>query len=405
METCDASGSRHVSALQWQAHPEGVPARRIVIVVGSLAAGGAERVAATMANAWRNAGDEVWLVSTYLGAREAAYPLHPGVSVVFLAAALSGPSWSPWPPALKKAWALRKLLQSVKPDVVISFLTNVNVLTIVACANSAVPLIVSERTDPLHDPELPRALRAARALCYRRADALVVQSAAAARRYVARLRGVTRMAVIGNPLPTELATSVTRATQGGTGGCVVALGRLTREKGYARLIAAFARAFSDDASWQLRIWGDGPLRGELTSLVERLGLTDRVSLCGLTDRPWAVLASGQIFALTSDYEGFPNAMLEAMALGLPCVAFDCPTGPRELADDGRTALLIPPGDVTAFAGALRELASNDALRKSLGERAAAHVRERFSQGSVMAEWDALIAEVMGAHQMVRPHRA
>ena len=369
---------------------------RIVIVVGSFAAGGAERVAATMANAWLERGHEVWLVSTYLGgAGAAAYPLDPKVSVVLLSEGISDRGTSLWPATLRKIRTLRRLLLSIAPDVIISFLTNVNVLTILAHANSGIPLIISERTDPLHDSELPRALRVARILCYRFADALVVQSSAAAERYGARLRRVSRMTVIHNPLPAELAASPRRARQEGEGGCVVAMGRLTSEKGYPRLIEAFADALGDESAWQLRIWGEGPLRDELQSRVERLRLTDRVQLCGLTDQPWAALAAGQIFALSSEYEGFPNAMLEAMALGLPCIAFDCPSGPRELADGGRAAMLVPCGDVPALAAGLRELARDRELRSTRGARAATFVRSQFAQSSVMAQWDALIEEVVG----------
>jgi len=386
-----------VSTAPRSRHPNGTPraTRRIVIVVGSLAAGGAERVAATLANAWLNRGHEVWLVSTYLGACAAAYLLRPGVSVVLLSAAMSGHGFAPGLATLRKIRVLRRLLLNIKPDVVISFLTNVNVLTIIAHANSGIPLIISERTDPLHDSELPRALRIGRSLSYRFANALVVQSTAAAQRYGARLPGASRMTVIHNPLPAELAASTTRARQDGEGGTVMAMGRLTPEKGYSRLVEAFASGLGDDRAWQLRIWGDGPLREDLQSLVDRLQLTDRVQLCGLTDQPWASLAGGQIFVLSSEYEGFPNAMLEAMALGLPCVAFDCPSGPRELADGGRAAILIAPGDVRALATALRELASDRELRRTLGARGAAFVRSEFAEAAVMADWDALIEEVTG----------
>src|SRR4029077_8681457 len=171
-----------------------------------------------------------------------------------------------------------------------SFLTNVNVLTIVAHANSRIPLIISERTDPLHDAALPRALRIRRRPCYRFADPLVVQSTAAAQRYRARLRGVARMTVIHNPLPGELAASPRRARQDGEGGCLVAMGRLAPEKGYAKLIEAFASALGNDRTWQLRIWGDGPLRDELQGRVDRLQLNGRIRLCGLTDQPWVALA-------------------------------------------------------------------------------------------------------------------
>jgi glycosyltransferase involved in cell wall biosynthesis len=369
--------------------------RRIVIVVSSIATGGAERVAATLANAWVERGCDVWLVATYLGPRVVSYPLHPNVSVRFLSETTFRSRQPRSPRVLKKTRALRGILLTIRPDVVISFLTNVNVLTIIARASSGIPLIISERTDPLHDPELPLTLRLARAVSYRFADALVVQTAAAARRYGAQLRGVARMTVIHNPLPAELAAAATRARQDGAGGCMIAMGRLTAEKGYPKLIQAFADALGDDPAWQLRIWGDGPLRDEVQGVVDRLQLADRVKLCGLSKQPWTELAAAQIFALSSAYEGFPNAMLEAMALGLPCVAFDCPSGARELADGGRAARLVPCGDVAALAAALQELARDRDLRSTLGARAASFVRSQFAQASVMADWDALIEEVIG----------
>lgn len=367
--------------------------RRIAILVGSLAAGGAERVAVTMANAWRERGNDVWLIATYLGTCESAYPLDAGVFRVLLAESLTAPGVIRYPVTLRKLRALRQLLAGIKPDVIISFLTNVNVLAIAARGFSGVPLIVSERTDPLNDRALPRVLRAVRALCYPFADAVVIQSETAARRYGASLRGIARVAVIPNPLPARLQSSTVRASHEGVGGCVVAMGRLAPEKGFARLIEAFASAFQG-SPWQLRIWGEGPLRGELENFVAARQLTERVRLCGPTARPWDALAEGQIFALSSEYEGFPNAMLEAMALGLACVAFDCPSGPRELADGGRAAVLVPAGDVAMLASALRELGGDPGRRRALGAHAAAFVRRQFTEASVMANWDALIGELM-----------
>ncbi|MBV9620541.1 MAG: glycosyltransferase family 4 protein [Gammaproteobacteria bacterium] len=362
-----------------------------MIVVGSFAAGGAERVAATLANAWQARGAQVWLVSTYLGTQEPAYVLHPGVTSLELGSLLRGEMRRRAP--LRKLLSLRALLRRLQPDVIVSLLSNVNVLTLLAGAGLRVPVIVSERTDPLHDPELPWSLRLARALTYRFADALVVQTAAAARRYAARLSGVRRLAVIHNPLPAELASSELRAAQEGTGGCIVAMGRLTPEKGFSRLIGAFASAFGSRSSWSLRIWGEGPLRARLQAQVEELRLDGRVELCGLTTRPWEALASGQIFVLSSAYEGFPNAMLEAMALGLACVAFDCPSGPQELAEAGACAWLVPPGDVAALGAAMLSLAEDPGRRAALGTRAAARVRERFALPAVVTQWEALIEQV------------
>jgi GalNAc-alpha-(1->4)-GalNAc-alpha-(1->3)-diNAcBac-PP-undecaprenol alpha-1,4-N-acetyl-D-galactosaminyltransferase len=368
--------------------------RRIVIVVGSMNAGGAERVAATMANAWVERGREVWLVSTYLGPRVIGYGLDPRVSLLCLSEAITHRSTLRWAAPLRKIPALRRLVSAIAPDVVVSFLTNVNVLVIAALARSGIPLIVSERVDLAADVELPWLLWLARALLYPFADALVVQTATVALRYRARLRGVPRIAIIGNPLPGELSTSGARARQDGTGGCVVAMGRLTAQKGFAGLIEAFHRALGENGLWRLQIWGDGPLRPDLQRLIDELHLADRVQLCGVTSEPWSVLAAAQIFALSSKYEGFPNAMLEAMAVGLPCVAFDCPSGPRELADGGDAAIIVKPGDVDMLAKALRDLAGDREGRCQLGARAAVFVRRAFSEASVMDAWDTLINEVI-----------
>lgn len=368
--------------------------RRIVILIGSMARGGAERVAATLANAWSDAGREVWLISTYLGDRVTGYPLRPKVSVVRLFDRVRrGKRWR-WFDGLRKAVALRRMVRAIRPDVVLSFLTNVNVLTLAALGSARFPLIVSERTDPAADVELSRTLRMARVLTYPFADALVVQTAAAAERYAARLRRVTRIEIIHNPLPQELDDSPLRAQHEGTGGRVIAVGRLSPEKGFDSLIEAYGSALCSDSSWSLQIWGDGPLHSELTQLVEKLQLRGRVQFCGATTQPWVALAAAQIFVLSSTYEGFPNAMLEAMAVGLPCVAFDCPSGPRELADGGSAAIIVPAGDVSQLALALRRLAADREGRRALGERAAAHVRRAFGEQRVIKDWDRLIDELL-----------
>lgn len=369
-------------------------ARRIVILIGSTARGGAERVAATLANAWSDAGREVWLVSTYLGERVTGYPLRPKVSVVHLFDVVRrGKRWR-WFDGLRKAIALRRVVRTIRPDVVLSFLTNVNVLAIGALRSTRVPLIVSERTDPAADAELSLTLRMARVLAYPFADALVVQTAAAAQRYAARLRRIARIEVIHNPLPRELDDSSLRAHQEGMGGRIIAMGRLSPEKGFDSLIEAFGSAFASDSPWSLQIWGEGPLHSELTHLIAKLRLQGHVQLCGATTQPWVALAAAQIFVLSSKYEGFPNAMLEAMAVGLPCVAFDCPSGPRELADGGSAAIIVPAGDTRELALTLCQLAADREARRALGERAAGHVRRAFGERLVIKDWDRLFDELL-----------
>jgi glycosyltransferase involved in cell wall biosynthesis len=348
-----------------------------------------------MANAWSQEGREVWLVSTYLEERADGYPLHPGVSKIYLADSLRHKGGRGFT-VLRKAQALRSLVRKIRPDVVVSFLTNVNILAILALMKLRIPLIVSERVDPSAELELNRLLRWARAVLYPVADAIVVQTDVVARQYARLLRSPARIDVIPNPLPRELDAWPARARQKDRGGCVIAMGRLTSQKGFAGLIKAYAEALGQDDSWRLEIWGRGPLHADLTRRVAELRLESRVRLCGETTQPWTVLATAQIFVLSSEYEGFPNAMLEAMAVGLPCIAFDCPSGPRELADGGAAAIMVPAGDADKLARTLRDVAADCEARRTLGARAAAHVRREFAEARVMADWDRLLGGLLPA---------
>lgn len=363
--------------------------RTIVLLVSSIGGGGAERVATTLANAWAAAGAHVVLVPTFLGEIRGEYPLSAAVRLSPLR------DWMP--PGrvdfISKLRALRALVRSVAPDVVVSFLTNVNVVAILALLGLRIPVIVSERVDPAAKVELHWSLRLARRMLYQFAATLVVQTTDAAERYGKLLMRPPPIAVIPNPLPEALHLSTARAARlDASGGQVTAMGRLTPQKQFDLLIQAFATAFDRDSSWTLNIWGEGPLQAELQALIDKLGMSGRVRLCGFTEQPWVQLAGAQIFVLSSAYEGFPNAMLEAMALGLPCVAFDCPSGPGDLAA-GEAAVLVSPGDVNGLAAALGSLARDPDRRLQLGRAAAASVRSRFSQAAVISHWDMVFASL------------
>ena len=167
---------------------------------------------------------------------------------------------------------------------------------------------------------------------------------------------------------------------------VVAAGRYAPEKGYDRLIDAFSRVAPGHPEWVLTIFGHGPLRQRLTKQASSLGLADRVLLPGLAADIEAELRAASVFALSSIHEGLPMALAEAMACGVPCVAFDCAPGVREIVTDGTDGIVVPPRDVAALAEGLALLMGDPDLRRRYGAAARENVR-RFAADAVLAQWE------------------
>jgi len=224
---------------------------RILFLVSSMHGGGAERVAATLANAWARRGDDVTLVCCYSGRGRCDQALDPGVRLVWLADRVRGPAWLR--PVAKLA-ALRRLARECRPDRVLSFLTNVNVTALLALRGLDLPIVVGERTDPAHSVNLEPSLRWLRRWTYPWARRVAVQTWRAARHLRAVVPGARRIAVIPNPLPDGL-PGIRPHEPAGPRRTLAALGRFNPVKQFDRLIENFAVIASDCPQWDLCIWG------------------------------------------------------------------------------------------------------------------------------------------------------
>lgn len=365
----------------------------MTFVIHDLVAGGAERVVTMMANYWAGKGWPVTVIT--LGKADPFFGLHDAVVLQQLGSKSRSKSViSGIRNNMGRIRNLRRHIRETRPDVVISFLGVTNVLALLATAGLRFPVVVSERNNPVERPIGGWAWRFLRRVTYRRAAALVVQTRGVLECYPQSMRRKAR--VIPNPVerpPHHDADELVAVPSPGRDHIITAMGKMTtQQKGFDLLLKAFAQVADKHPQWSLVLWGDGPLRTELQHLRDSLNLTDRVELPGRTRAPAEALGRADLFVLPSRYEGFPNVLCEAMACGIPVVAFDCPYGPSDIIRDQVDGILVPPEDVDGLAEAMDHLMSDGKVRARLGSRAP-EVTDRFALNRVMGIWEELLDRV------------
>jgi glycosyltransferase involved in cell wall biosynthesis len=366
---------------------------RIALVISALGAGGAERVIIGLANAWAARGWQVTLITFEPPGTCPYYEVDPRVDLCQLGvASVARPMWRAVLQGARRVRALRQALRIAAPDVAISFLAKINVLTVLATRGLGLTVIVSERNNP--DRQRFRATwRWLRARLYGVAYCVVTPSRGVLASFPEPIRARGR--VIPNPVDLASPRRRTAATRR-----LVAVGRLVHQKGFDLLLRAFAKIAPEHPEWTLTIWGEGDERAALEALCVRLGVAGQVRMPGLTERPGQWVEDAEVFVLSSRYESFGNVITEAMVAGLPVVTFDCPFGPGDIIRDGEDGLLVPPEDVDALAASMAGLIADPELRRRLGEAGARNVR-RFERETIVAQWDALLQEAVAAGPPVR----
>jgi GalNAc-alpha-(1->4)-GalNAc-alpha-(1->3)-diNAcBac-PP-undecaprenol alpha-1,4-N-acetyl-D-galactosaminyltransferase len=347
-----------------------------VLFIPTLTAGGAERVCSVLANEWCDYPDVSVTVITLFDA-PLFYTLDPRVTHVCLGLAtnkgllrrLRDLSWA--------LFALRRAVLRLKPTFVLSFMNKYNVFCLVALIGSRQRVIAAERDSPTE--RLSWIRRALRRATYPLAAAVLVQSDAASKMFRSKAH-LRHVAVLLNPV-TQIVEPRERHPQK----IILNVSRFHPKKGHSDLLRAFAG--TSDKNWVLVLCGDGPLRSELERLAFDLGIAGRTRFLGTVGDLRPHLRSAGVFAFPSYWEGFPNALAEAMLAGIPCVSYDCPTGPSSLIDDGVNGLLVPVGDVGRLRGALEQLMTAPMLAAEMGARAATIVNRVEKQAVSRRYWE------------------
>jgi glycosyltransferase involved in cell wall biosynthesis len=362
---------------------------RIAFVIPNLGPGGAERVASLLANDWVRQGHDVTLATFEAPGTEPFFALDDGVAVHELEAPASERGLTVrLGTNLARVLRLRSLLRELRPDIVLAFMTEANVVTLWAARGLGVPVVISERNQP-DRPGLGRLRRIARRLSYPMARAMVVQTEAIAAWAKARFR--IPIHVIPNPV--LLDANEARREQGDVHR-LISLGRFTHQKGFDILIRSFATLARKHPTWRLVIYGEGPDRAALERLRRETGVEERISLPGLTRDSATALRQASLFVLPSRFEGYPNALLEALGCGLPVVATACPGGTADILANGAHGMLVPPDDVSALTAALDAMMSDPALRADYAAHARLAVAE-LDIGIMGKHWLDLLAGLKG----------
>ena len=362
---------------------------KITLVISSLTelpGGGAERVISNMANFWADTEHKVTLI-TFDNGNNPYYLLSENVNWVALDFIGSSNNWiEGLINNVKRIFTLRNAIVKSAPDSIISFLFSTNILVLMATRFLSTNVIISERNSPTYHRANRRIWHILRRLIYPCAEHLVVQTRETGFFFANYNRSVKAIPNSVIVLPEKMKQEPGFSLPPGKR--IVAMGGLIYQKGFDLLLNIVSRLFEKFTDWSLIIMGKGPLCEELKNQAKRLGIESKVFFPGRVMNPFSILSRCDVFVLSSRYEGFPNALLEAMACGLPVVSFDCSTGPNQIIQHGINGLLVPAEDKDRLKEALHSLMVEKEMRERMGEKAS-YVSKQYAHDKIMALWEKL----------------
>jgi glycosyltransferase involved in cell wall biosynthesis len=366
--------------------------KNIVILVSSMNMGGAQRVVSLLSNNFSQDKHTVSLIHTFSGKKTNFYQIDKDVNVIYL----NNNPFLPKNKVLNQFWKiiqLRKLIKSRNPSVVISFLTRVNIAAILSTLGTKFPLVICERSWPPFKTINTRYIWALKILL-KRVNKFVAQTSESANWFHQNIPG-SDVSLIPNPtlypLPIDYDNLISPDTKVSPNKKVIlASGRLHKNKQFNILIKAFTNLVDIYPDWNLVILGDGEEKDNLNRMVVDFGLTDRVCLPGSVGNISEWYERADLFVLSSLVEGFPNVLLEAMTYGLPCISFDCNTGPRDMIQNGFNGILVNPDHKDlGLTNAMNKIISNQEFRDKIANNSIL-LRERYTIRNIIKKWNKVL---------------
>lgn len=367
--------------------------RKIAFHLNCLEQGGAERVVTNLANQFAAGGYEVLIATEWYGENE--FQTDERVRRVHVGLREGDEKKHRLIQFCLRVRYLREFLRKEKPDILIPFARKALYRGLMAAYFIRIPVLISIRTDPAGHYE-ERSDKLQIPLLFPRADGCVFQTEGARAFFAPRLQDNSRIILnpinpkyIGVPEPKERKKTVVQS------------GRLVDFKNQPMLIRAFVEVHRKHPEYDLKIYGGDSFDGTkeiLERLIEEKGAGSYIRLMGASDSLEKELADAALFAFTSDWEGLPNALMEAMALGLPIVATDCPCGgPRTIMTHEKDGLLIPIKDQKALEDGINRLIEEPELAKRLG-REARKIADRAGGQAVYEQWKEYIEQLCAGYR-------
>lgn len=356
---------------------------KINFLISSLSGGGAEKVLTTLAKEFAVNGNDVAIIS--LEKRPQFYQIDENIKLIKIDNKGKGKIKE----NISDFKEIRKFLKTRKADISISFLSRCNLMTIIANTGLKNRVVVCDRNNPLRE----HSVKAFKLSCfiYQFATAISVQTEQIKSFYPKKLQD--KIFVIENPLDMEALSKQLGDTHTDREKTIVSMGRLEPQKDFKTLIEAYSEIASKYSDWKLKIYGIGDMKDELQMLIDSKNMSDKIMLCGRTEKPYLALREAEIFVLSSNYEGFPNVLCEAMYAGCACISSDCVSGPRELIVNGENGLLFDVGDKTQLKSDIEKLINNENLRKSFSDKAY-ETTKRLSVNNIFTKWNNKVEELI-----------